>query len=366
MTHNTKIEWTHIPGYKRETWNPIVGCSVASPGCKNCYAMPLARKMGGNPATPHYAGTTMRQNGKTVWTGVIRKASEKTLLAPLHWKSPRAIFVNSMGDVFHENTPDDWIDRVFAIMALCPQHIFIVLTKRAERMREYIAGLGDTDFTLEQRLERGDPLSDMLQYVHRRSTRSNRDNIWLGVTAEDQKRAEERIHELLHTQAAVRFVSFEPLLGEVDLNYMSFLQELEPTDFGQDTRPRLDGIICSGETGPGARPMHPDWARSLRDQCKAAGAPFFFKHHGEWGEAELKPDRKTGEPIEDYMRRCEATAATHGLTPEGHPAPLNHKPWSIERSPDGHGQYIGIRRLGKAHTGRLLDGVEHKAFPKTV
>ena len=169
-----------------------------------------------------------------------------------------------------KNVPDDWIDRVFAVMALSPQHTFQVLTKRAERMREYFAGNGAYLRVLGDGVERelrnagirwhGDNVDRHSQAIAG-ATRWPLPNVWLGISAEDQARADERIPYLLATPAAVRFVSAEPLLGPVDLTQIN----------------RLDWVIAGGESGPGSRPMHPDWVRSLRDQCQAAGTAFFFK-----------------------------------------------------------------------------------------
>jgi hypothetical protein len=143
MADKSAIEWTDA------TWNPVVGCSIVSPGCTNCYAMKMAariEKMASSPMAAHvnvqthYAGTTQRSKAGAVWTGKVARAPEHILTQPLKWKRPRKIFVNSMGDLFHESIPDEWIDRVFAVMALAPQHTFQVLTKRAERMRSYLRG----------------------------------------------------------------------------------------------------------------------------------------------------------------------------------------------------------------------------------
>lgn len=416
MADKTGIEWTDA------SWNPVVGCSIVSPGCTNCYAMKQAyriEKMSeGAGRRSHYAGTTQQSKAGAVWTGKVNLAPDHIITQPLRWKRPRRIFVNSMSDLFHEDIPDDWIDKVFAVMILCPQHTFQVLTKRANRMSDYITDHGapfrvsrvidgikfapgseeekiipienypgyfvsshgyiysekhgtrrkmkpDTGEQGHQRVQlyrdnaekRGDrflvhrlvleafvgpapspkaqgrhrdgnptnnALSNLIwgdQYqnwldskrhgTHRRHSKLSHDqvieirdlheagengeilarkydvsatqirnivrgdqwsiepeiswppeNCWLGVSVEDQARADERIPSLLSTPAAVRFISFEPLLGPVDVT--PYIQS-------------LNWAIVGGESGPGARPMHPDWARSLRDQCQAAGVPFFMK-----------------------------------------------------------------------------------------
>ncbi len=335
----SKIEWTHIPGYKGETWNPVVGCSVVSPGCANCYAMDKAgRHLDGNPTTPHYDGTTTVVKRRTVWTGKVAEAPDRTLTAPLRWRKPRAVFVNSMGDLFHEKVPDLWIDRVFAVMALCPQHIFMVLTKRPARMRAYLTQ-GDNehgDF-FERLSEAAVEISGSPCAGHVADIDFPLPNVWLGASAEDQRRADERIRDLLATTAAVRFVSFEPLLGAVDLTALDCGELFEGVSVRIDAlsgyagaeRPmvdlgaKIDWVIAGGESGRGARPMHPDWVRALRDQCAEASTPFFFK---QWGA--YRPSDVAGE----------------GAFPWGLCGPQ-------------------MARLGKAKTGATLDGAAHRAFP---
>lgn len=266
MGDNTAIEWADA------TWNPITGCSIVSPGCTNCYAMRQAGRLLDKPGS-HYHGTTRRVNGKAVWTGTVAMAPDHILTAPLKWKKPRRIFVNSMGDLFHESVPDEWIDRVFAVMALCPQHTFLVLTKRSVKMRKYVAAdrFGEI-------MEHAGAILDGPLVVDWPPP-----NVHLGVSCEDQARADERIPDLLATPAAVRFVSAEPLLGPIDFANIrpaerDEVDALTGFDFDQGgARERLDWVIAGGESGPDARPMHPDWARAIRDQCEAAGAAFFMK-----------------------------------------------------------------------------------------
>lgn len=293
MADKSGIEWTDA------TWNPIVGCSIVSPGCTHCYAMAMAariermavpRAAAGDGRQTHYAGTTQASKAGPVWTGKVALAPEHILLQPLKWAPPRRIFVNSMGDLFHEDVPDAWIDRVFAVMALAPQHKFQVLTKRSARMRAYCSALvgGERFISREAHLLRhpGTPTKAITQ-VHDHCT-GPLPNVWLGVSTEDQRRADERVPDLLATPAAVRFVSAEPLLGPIDFRAIDldggyeqvlplgagWMDRLEP---GELEGARLDWIIVGGESGPGARPMHPDWARSIRDQCAAAGVAFFMK-----------------------------------------------------------------------------------------
>lgn len=241
----TKIQWTE------ETWNPIVGCSVLTPGCTNCYAMKMAWRLANNSKTPHYAGTVEQVKGKAVWTGKMALAPERVLMEPLRRRKPTMYFVNSMGDLFHENVPDGWILRVFAIMEATRQHRYQVLTKRSERQRDFMRNAAS--YVRKVRI-------DMLGSKGSASLHWPPSNVWLGVSAERQKEWDERKEHLRDTPAAVRFASFEPLLGPIE-----------------GIPDWLDWAIVGGESGPGAREMDLGWARDLRDQCAEAGVPFFFK-----------------------------------------------------------------------------------------
>jgi protein gp37 len=348
MAEHSHIEWTDA------TWNPITGCSVISPGCTNCYAMNLAgTRLRHHPSRK---GLTQASKAGPVWNGQVR-LNEQWLFQPSRWGRPRRIFVCAHGDLFHEGVPDAWIDKVFAIMWLNCRHTFQVLTKRAGRMGEYLS-----EPTRAQRIAAA--LKDL--------TAAGGDiqlplpNVWLGVSAEDQPRANERIPYLLATPAALRFVSLEPLLGPIDaLPYLFiFTHEddalLEAAEDGETPvrpwrdpatthpdaiiTPRLDWVIVGGESGPGARPMHPDWARKIRDDCAATEVPFFFKQHGEFapGRAQNVTEASgNGEPFIAWPDGAIAhgTAAEHG-------------------GPGGH-----LLRVGKKAAGRLLDGAEHNAMP---
>ena len=355
--HGTGIEWTHIPGYTGESWNPIVGCSVISPGCTNCYAMRFAgQRLDGNPNTPQYRGTTEPSKVGPVWTGKVNIAREAKLDEPLRWTKPRAVFVNSMGDLFHEHVPRSWIDRVFAVMALCPQHIFIILTKRAARMADYLRHHRERVWreadllACERGLAENHPSSSYLM-AGKANAPECLPHIWLGVSVEDQIRANQRIPALLSTPAAIRFVSAEPLLGPVDISGMDLSvmlgrerralephhhfnalageTDIDPVHGAEPGWPGLDWVIAGGESGKGARPMHPEWVRSLRDQCQKTATPFFFKQWGDWSPE--PPDGATGEE-----RRC--------------------------AFPDQVGLKY-FRRIGKKKAGCLLDGVTHHNWP---
>mgnify|MGYP003643820940 FL=1 len=354
----TKIEWTE------ETWNPVVGCSVVSPGCTNCYAMDVARRLEAIGTAPHYDGTTRVVNGKSVWTGMVAQAPEETLFKPLRWKKPRKIFVNSMGDMFHEHVPGEWIDFVFAVMALCPQHTFQLLTKRADVMRGYLNDkeahhricqqaaviLHNAGIDPQPAIFEGDEdgIVGLLNWPL--------PNVWLGVSAENQEQANARIPDLLNTQAAVRFVSVEPMLGPVDLTnlddgnrdglhlHFDALSGLACdghqviTGIFDQPDPKLDWVICGGESGRGARPMCPSDAEHLRDQCVDSGVPFLFKQWGEWMPEDDMPE---AEAVTTYQRDFKA-----GRT------------WRFTGEP--------MRRVGKKRAGRLLDGREWNEFPGAV
>ncbi|AZO04555.1 phage Gp37/Gp68 family protein [Mesorhizobium sp. M2A.F.Ca.ET.043.02.1.1] len=320
MADKSPIEWTDA------TWNPIVGCSIATAGCTHCYAMKMAARIEAMGGAPHYAGTTKKVNGNAVWTGKLALAPERILTQPLRWKEPRRIFVNSMGDLFHEDVPEEWIDQTFAVMAVTPHHTYQPLTKRADRMRRYLSDPATKhrvyDLVCNLVIERQIQVVLIAPGMDERQAppglRVYLDqwplpNVWLGVSAERQQEADERIPELLATPAAIRFVSAEPLLGPIDFRnlrqynpqgepWIDGLRGLvthggylarSPAECSLNTRtqitppelPSLDWIIVGGESGPDARPMHPAWARSIRDQCAAAGVPFFFK---QWGGVRSK------------------------------------------------------------------------------
>lgn len=321
MADNTKIEWTDA------TWNPVNGCSLASPGCTNCYAMKQAHRV------PQRRGLTQHTSGGMVWTGEVR-FDEAKLTQPLHWKRPRRIFVCAHGDLFHDAVPDEWIDRVFAVMAICPQHTFQVLTKRSARMRRYFDGIGPRK-PVRAWMRANDDIEHQPPFPL--------PNVWLGVSVEDQRRADERIPDLLATPAAVRWLSCEPLLGPVDL------VQFKP-DWGY-WLDNLDWVVAGGESGPGARPMHPDWARTLRDQCAAAGVPFFFKQWGDWS---VVFDRDRDDP--DW-RNCSKWDHDH---PKGR--------WlNLEGGTGFHGdRVVYVDRIGKRTAGRLLDGIEHNDMPGEI
>ena len=295
----TSIEWTE------QTWNPIAGCSVLSPGCKRCYAMKMARRLE-LMGSAVYAGLTQQTAAGPVWTGKI-EVNENTMLAPLKRKKPTMYFVNSMSDLFHESVPDEVIDRVFAVMALCPQHTFQVLTKRSARMRHYFSGMSWGWRVMEAK-KALDPSHRSGMGGILETKNGSLPNVWLGVSVEDQKRADERIPDLLNTPAAIRFLSCEPLLGPVDLNriheefdgglghsWESCLNGKRFSPWAGDDEdpmipghPKIDWVIVGGESGPGARPMANDWAQAIVDQCQAASVPVFVKQLSSGGPKPIK------------------------------------------------------------------------------
>ena len=385
MSDGTSIEWTDA------TWNPIRArdretgklgwfCTHASPGCANCYAEPINRRLG--TGVDYKPGHLDR---------IEVFLDEAALLKPLSWRRPRMIFVGSMTDLFGDFVTDKMLDRVFAVMALCPQHVLQVLTKRQERMRAYLSRPATArrvwELACDMVVEHGFGVTLLAHPSHASLAPAGRHvhvgrwplpNVWLGVSVEDQRRADERIPILLDTPAAVRWISAEPLLEPVEWKrwlptarlarrpngeeflaphfYMARCErcgwigssELCGTDsWGDDSdvycasckqsicgdeMAALDWVVAGGESGPGARPMHPDWARALRDQCAAAGVPFLFK---QWGAWEPHPEGVAVEPFIDAgrARLMEETGS-----------------WLV--------------RVGKKAAGRLLDGRTHDAFPE--
>lgn len=348
MAEHSSIEWTNA------TWNPVTGCSVVSPGCTNCYAMRLAGTRLKNH--PSRAGLTIDTKAGPVWNGQVR-FNAQWIDQPLRWKKPQMIFVCAHGDLFHEDVPDEWIDQVFAVMALAPHHTFQVLTKRSARMRNYMSrphGFRDRRGSEDTSIERW-------CWEHLRAHRNLQEelikwpwplpNVWLGVSAEDQNRADERIPDLLATPAAIRFLSAEPLLGPIDLTVTINGGPLKWNALGRSKGGEtgcLDWVIAGGESGQGARPMHPDWARSLRDQCGQAGVPFFFKQWGSWLPVY---DPQVNDPRglqRDYCLRN---------TPQGRWMNLEG------RESEAGERIIRILPVGKKDAGRLLDGIEHNGMP---
>jgi protein gp37 len=241
-------------GWCDETWNPVVGCTRTSPGCDHCYAVRDGVRL---QHLPSYAGTIADGD----WTGVVRCLPER-LDQPLRWKRGRRIFVDSMSDLFHADVPDDFIEAVFSVMSIARHHTFQILTKRPQRMARVVQRLwwdcnGDVHLGMFTTAELGTS-TDLV-------APAMTPNVWLGTSVESDRYAFRADH-LRSTPAAVRFLSLEPLLGPLPSLDLS----------------GIDWVIVGGESGPDARPMHPDWARDIRDRCIQAGIPFTFKQWGTW------------------------------------------------------------------------------------
>jgi protein gp37 len=275
MADGTKIEWADascspIRARNRETGRPGWYCSHASPGCDHCYSEALNRRLG--------TGIDYRAQDRDQ---VEIYLDEAILRQPLRWKRGRRIFWNSMSDTFGEFVPDEWIDRIFAVCALTPQHRHLILTKRAARMRDYLDAAMRIHAIGKQA---GEECPLPIAFTEALSPRLLLENVWLGVSVEDQRRADERIPELLKTPAAVRWVSYEPALGPVSLRWLSInyreAQSRGETITQYDGLKRLDWVVVGGESGPGARPFDIGWARSIVRQCRAAGVACFVKQLG--------------------------------------------------------------------------------------
>lgn len=235
----TQIEWTD------STWNPVAGCSIVTAGCTNCYAMEMAKRLEAM-GVEKYAGLTRKTGERTVWNGVVREDRE-ALAIPYRWRKPRKIFVNSMSDLFHEQVSDAFILDVWQVMRDTPQHNYQILTKRPDRMAELVAS----------------QIEEVLP------------NVWLGTSIEDAD-VVDRIEHLRKVPAAIRFISFEPLIGAV----------------GAVDLMGIHWAIVGGESGKAARPIREQWIDEIHAQCLSAGTAFFFKQWGTWGKDNKKRSKK--------------------------------------------------------------------------
>jgi protein gp37 len=355
MADNSKIEWCDA------SWNPIRAqrtsdgrmghfCIHASEGCRNCYAEAINHRLG--------TGIDFKAQNRNEVEIVV---PDKALMEPLKWKRPRKIFVCSMSDLFGDFVPDEAIVRVLAVAAYCRHHTFIILTKRANRMRAYLSA-HNTRHEVWQAMYKMN-LTPAWWYGGAVPGNWPLPNVWFGVSAEDQANADERVPELLNTPAAVRFVSLEPLLGPIHLGYLGWPngQRLRRTGYNAligaryhagsmvEKLPKLDWVIVGGESGPKARPMDPNWVRQLREGCLHTGIPFFFKQWGEWLPGEVYAIGDEG----GFARHQDGTEGGHGG---------KHDHWW---SGDSFGGVISTR-VGKHAAGRRLDGIEHNEFPKVA
>lgn len=300
MGANSKIQWTN------DTWNPWTGCEKVSQGCKNCYMYTAQNRYGQDPT-------------------VVRRSKPATFNSPLAKLKGPLVFTCSWSDFFIEQA-DPWRADAWDIIRRTPHLTYQILTKRPERVLSALCA--DLGGTFDAGMEQTSIMID--QWLNGTPPK----NVWIGTTVEDQENAERRIIELRRIPACVRFLSCEPLIGPVNLFTPATIGvEANAADCRRVGMPFVDWVICGGESGPRARPMHPQWARSLRDQCVETCVPFFFKQWGEWLP---------------FMQMTEALIyKTAGTTPGFIFA-------------DGADAY----RIGKSSAGRLLDGREHNEFPK--
>lgn len=323
MGENSKIEWTD------HTWNPWTGCTKVSPACDHCYAEGWAKRSGHVEWGPH---------------GNRRRTSESNWKQPLKWNREaeaagvrRKVFCASLADVFdnHKSILLEWRDDLWNLIQNTPNLDWLLLTKRPQNVARMVSGwMGPHSWP---------------------------SNVWLGTTVENQEEADRRIPHLLAVPAAVRFLSCEPLLGPIDLLRLqpknaTWLDCLNGREhIGPATVPtesKIDWVIVGGESGHGARPMHPGWARSLRDQCAAAGTPFFFKQWGDWLPGEFGPP-----PELQWQGKGPIWDANQ------FPADFDNEPkWDDGLSYDDEDQAFFFR-AGKKRAGRLLDGKLHDGFP---
>jgi len=326
MSDGSKIEWTDA------TWSPTTGCDRISDGCDHCYALTLAGRLKAMGQPKYQRDGDPRTSGP----GFGVTVHPDTVNLPLRWRKPRRVFVNAMSDLFHAEVPEPWLAEIFAVMAAARRHTFQVLTKRHARMRSLLNRPSFPDQIRERAAGKGMDPADWAWPVP---------NVWLGVSVEDQKWAGIRIPALIQTPAAIRFLSCEPLLGPVGLfghpdqgceeagPGISHYGYSMPVDYGTGTewdcehQHGIDWVIAGGESGPGARPVHPEWVRSLRDQCSAAEVPFFFKQWGAWRPLAGNECAQAGD---------EWPAGTHDAM---------------------------CRRVGKKAAGRELDGRTWDEFP---
>lgn len=336
----TSIEWTDY------TFNPWIGCQKVGPGCDNCYAESWDARWSGGEATRWGPGAPRTRTSDAKWKEPLKWARKAAAFVAEHGRRPR-VFCASLADVFDNAVDPQWRAGLFDLIRATPELDWQILTKRVGN----VADMLPEDW--------GDGWS----------------HVWLGATVVNQDEADRDIPKLLSTPAAVRFLSVEPMLGAIDLRGVDLLPTLNRGRPAHEYDPEItfdaltgqsnvnpvcgledpypdgvDWVICGGESGKGARPMHPDWARSLRDQCAAAGVPFFFK---QWGHFQVPYDRGVDDP--DW-RECDRIA---DLTPNG-------KWLNLEGGHGFHGErVVRIDPVGKAAAGRTLDGATHDAFPDT-
>lgn len=335
---NTKIEWTDT------SWNPQTGCLPGLPCWERCYARRMARRLAGRCGYPEAPDS-------------FRPTFHPARLAgPLSWRKPRSCFISSMGDI--ALAEPEQIAAILGVVAACPDSQFQVLTKRPGLLLEWFewaAEQATRDFVTEAEVIGVEAYAGTRNLITI-NPRANRCKTWplpnlaIGVSVSTQADADERIPLLLRIPAACRFVSQEPALGVVNFGLVGTVPKYISPRY-QPVGDMIDGIILGGETGPGARPMHPDWARSTRDQCEAAGVAFFFKSWGEWAENGYRDDCDPGERLQwgSLLRDGSFTKW-----------PGDSMGRSTADIPDGESVMV---RVGKKRAGRSLDGRIHDALP---
>lgn len=378
MADGTKIEWADA------TVNTVYGCSKASPGCQNCYAIQQTRRLislghkGLEDTLAFEYGGGGDHAGTVDWSGhvIVHADATKRMDKVLHWQKPRVIFVNSMADTFHVDVP--WAHQMqwFVTAALAPQHRFLFLTKRPENMADFV--MDDvTRHCIEVEWERRAEGINWDKNKHLglednpgqlRPFQWPLPNVWLGFTAEDQVRFDQRWAQMypLATLGWNTFASMEPLLGPVDpsMALMGFIS----TDGGPEIDHLLKWVIVGGESGPKARPMHPDWVRQIVADCQAAGVPVMFKQWGEWRPA-TADECHSGNMVTvwnqiDHPWLNEAKQIPQPKTTCVHWGAHCYR--GMVEQPDHYGWQVPVLKLGKRSTGRLIDGAEVLEWPKGV
>lgn len=348
MAENSAISWTD------HTFNPWIGCTKVSDGCKNCYAERDFDKrrhvVEWGPGKPRHRTVASNWRKPRIWNAKAEKAGTR----------PR-VFCASLADWLDPEVPVAWLADLLALIQETPHLDWLLLTKRPELWRQRLAHVFGVELSENRGAERG-RLQLAWDWFHAKNAPAN---VWIGTTVENQK-ATARIPHLLRIPARVRFLSCEPLLGPIDLRavarpddaYMNTLGHTsvittieEPDDYLYWSKKGIHWVICGGESGPNARPMHPDWARGLRDQCVAAGVPFHFKEWGEWAPGECTPGAQTQTQTGAWL----------------YESSWNFQPVTVKQSEEMHcDDEPDVWRFGVMAAGRLLDGREWNELPEVA
>lgn len=356
---DSKIEWTD------HTFNPWIGCTKVSPGCANCYAEARDQRFAGGA---HWGkGAPRRRTSAANWKQPLRW--NDTVLRRLCGMHRPRVFCASLADWLDDDVPIEWLADLLSLILATPNLDWLLLTKRPENFDR----VEQAGYRLEADPKWGElpndhPAVKLHSWIGDWTILNKApSNVWIGTTVEDQTRADERIPHLLKIPAKVRFLSCEPLLGPVDIEF-AFPQTDPVLLASMVTKPceGVNWVICGGESGPNARPMHPDWARSLRDQCASAGVPFLFKQWGEWTQrCLLTIDGKPFGGSKDFSRldpMCKKWPWSLRMCDCGGDRRTDAGPLPMCVCKDGNDLYV--QRVGKKEAGRILDGVEHNGFPE--